>query len=116
MKSAQDVFLKVQELKREKRAIRKEYADVLANEDEYTKIISEIRRLRVRKAQIEAKAQEAMGSRFARLEEVNSELVAQQEMLSDISIANLVDGLAVEVTDEFENKYEPVFSVKMRKR
>jgi hypothetical protein len=38
-----------------------------------------------------------------------------QEMLSDLALNTLVKGETVQVTDEFENKYEPVFVVKFRR-
>lgn len=116
MKNAQTVFSKIQELKREKRTIRKEYTDILDSQQEYAGIVEEIRKLRAKKAHLETIAKESMGSRFTRLEDVAREILSLQEMLSDISLSSLVDGQPVEVTDEYENKYEPIFKVKMKKQ
>ncbi len=113
--SIQEIFIHIQEMKRNQRSIRKEYADVLAQEAEYQKIVEDMKRLRERKKQIEAKAQEAMGKRFQEFEEIQDEIGSNQEMLSDVAMTTLMNGQTVEVTDEFENKYEPTFSVKFKK-
>ena len=113
--SIQEIFIHLQEMKRTQRSIRKEYQDVLGQEMEYQKIIEEIKKLRERKAQIEVKAKEAMGKRYAELEELKDEVASNQEMLSDVAMTTLMNGQTVEVTDEFENKYEPAFSVKFKK-
>ncbi|MEI8103416.1 MAG: hypothetical protein WCG84_00735 [Candidatus Moraniibacteriota bacterium] len=113
--SIQDIFLHLQEMKRSQRSIRKEYQDVLGQEAEYQKIVEEMKALRERKGQIETKAREAMGKRYAELEDLKDEIVSNQEMLSDVAMTTLMNGQTVEVTDEFENKYEPEFSVKFKK-
>ena len=113
--TVQEIFLKLQEMKRSQRSIRKEYQDVLAQEMEYQKILEEIKKLRERKSQIETKAREAMGKRYAELEELKDDVASHQEMLSDTAMTTLMNGQTVEVTDEFENKYEPIFSVKFKK-
>jgi hypothetical protein len=36
-------------------------------------------------------------------------------MLNDMAMTMLMDGKTVEVTDEYENQYEPLFTVKFKK-
>jgi predicted nuclease with TOPRIM domain len=115
MQDIQEIFRHIQEMKRTQRSIRKEYADVLTQEAEYQTIVEEMKRLRERKKQIETKAQEAMGKRFEEFEELQDEIGTNQEMLSDVAMTTLMSGQTVAVTDEFENKYDPVFSVKFKK-
>lgn len=115
MQDIQTIFRHIQEMKRNQRSIRKEYQDVLAQEQEYQKIVEDMKVLRERKSQIEVKAREAMGKRFQEFEDLSEEIGSEQEMLSDVAMTTLMDGKTVEVTDEFENKYDPIFSVKFKK-
>ena len=114
MQSLNEIFIHVKEMKRTQRSIRKEYKDVLENDPEYVKISEEIKKLQERKKQIEAKAQEAMGKRYAELEDLKDEIKSNQEMLSDVAMTTLMNGQTVEVTDEYSNRYEPQFSVKFK--
>lgn len=111
----QSIFRHLQELQRERRSIRKEYQDILAQEGEYQSIVEEIKKLRERKQQIELKARESMGRRFQEFEELGEEIASDQEMMSDVAMTTLMDGKNIEVVDEFDNKYDPVFSVKFKK-
>lgn len=115
MQDLQGLFRHIQEMQRERRSIRKEYQDVLAQEAEYQKIIEDMKQLRERKQQIEIKARESMGKRFQDFEDLGEEISSEQEMLSDVAMTTLMDGKTVEVVDEFENKYDPIFSVKFKK-
>ena len=36
-------------------------------------------------------------------------------MMSDIALNKIMKGETVEITDQYDNKYEPLFSVKFRK-
>lgn len=111
----QSLFRHIQEMQRERRSIRKEYQDVLGQETEYQAIIEEIKRLRERKQQIETKARESMGRRFQEFEDLGEEISSEQEMMSDVAMTTLMDGKSIEVVDEFDNKYDPIFSVKFKK-
>jgi predicted nuclease with TOPRIM domain len=115
MKDLQEIFSHVQEMKKEKREIQKEYRESLANDDEYQEILEQLKMLKERKKQIETRVQEQMGSRYAKLEELANEIKAEEEMLSDVAMTTLMDGRTVEVEDEYRNKYDPVFKVKFKK-
>ena len=115
MKDLQSVFNHIQEMKKDMKAIKKEYADTLANADDRELILEEIKKLQERKKQIEVRTQEQMGKRYAELEALKDELESEQEMLNDMAMTMLMDGKTVEVTDEYQNQYEPLFTVKFKK-
>lgn len=116
MKDVQDVFNQQQSIKKEMKEIRKEYRDVLAQDAEYQAILEKLTELKEKKKQHELSAQRDMGSRWEKLEELKSEAKAIKEMISDISITTLMDGATVEVRDEYDNLYEPVYNVNFKKR
>jgi predicted nucleic acid-binding Zn-ribbon protein len=115
MKDLQSIFNHIQEMKKRMKEIKKEYADMLTNADDYEPLLEEIKTLRDRKKQIEIRAQEQMGQRYAELEELKDETASEQEMLNDIAMTTLMDGKTVEVLDEYQNRYEPLFTVKFKK-
>lgn len=115
MKDLQSIFNHIQEMKKDMKTIKKEYADTLANADDLELINEEIKKLKERKKQIEIRVQEQMGKRYAELEDLKEEIESEQEMLNDIAITTLMDGKTVEVLDEYQNRYEPLFAVKFKK-
>ena len=115
MKDLQSIFNHIQEMKKDMKTIKREYADTLANADDLELLVEELKKLKERKKQIEIRVQEQMGKRYAELEELKDEVESEQQMLNDIAMTTLMDGKTVEVMDEYQNRYEPVFSVKFKK-
>lgn len=111
----QSVFNQLTELRKEQKDIKKEYRDTLAQMTEYTKILEEYEKIREQKQMYEQKAKGSLGTRYERLEELTDEIKSNQEMLSDMAMTTLMDGKTVEATDEYGNKYEPVFAVRFKK-
>jgi len=109
------VFNDLQVAKKESKDIRKEYRDSLSQDAQYQDIVEKMGELRETKKKHELAAQRDMGMRWEKLEDLKSEIKAMQEMISDISVTNLVDGKNVEVRDEYDSLYEPVYTVSFRK-
>ena len=53
--------------------------------------------------------------RWEKLDELKGELKSLQEMMSDISLSTMMDGETVEVRDEYDNLYEPMYNVNFKK-
>jgi hypothetical protein len=115
MKDLQSIFNHIQEMKKGMKTIKKEYSDSLLNADDHELILEELKKLKERKKQIEIRVQEQMGKRYAEWEELKDEVISKQEMLNDIAMTTLMDGKTVEVMDEYQNRYEPLFTVKFKK-
>lgn len=115
MQDMQTVFNEIRAMKKEMKGIREMYKDALAQADDYADIVEKAKELRDKKKQIEAKVQNAMGKSYEKLEDLKSEVAANEELLNDIAITTLMDGKTVEVVDEFSNKYEPTYVVRFKK-
>jgi len=115
MKDVQEVFNEFQGTKKEMKEIRKEYKDVLAQDVEYQKILEKMNTLKEEKKQHELSAQRDLGMRWEKLDELKGETKSLQEMMSDISLSTLMDGETVEVRDEYDNLYEPMYNVNFKK-
>jgi predicted nuclease with TOPRIM domain len=115
MERIQEVFNKIEEIKKEQREIKKSYRDALSNSQEYQGVIEKLNTLKERKKQIEEDVKDDFGGEFTRLEDLKIDLEAEKEMLSDIALNKLVKGEKLEIKDKYDNQYEPIFSVKFKK-
>ena len=115
MQSIQEVFKRIQEAKKQQREIRQTYKDVLDQTPGYKDIVEEYKLLREKKKSIENAARESMSSEIIKLEDLKIDIDSDTELLSDIALTKLMKGETVSVSDEYENEYEPTFSVKFKK-
>lgn len=115
MQDIQEIFNRIQEIKKKQKDIRSAYKDALAASGEYVEIAEKIKTLRDRKKQIEATVKEDFSGEFTKLEDFKIDLESDMTMLSDAALTKLMKGETVEVKDEYDNSYEPVFSVKFKK-
>ncbi|MFA6973298.1 MAG: hypothetical protein WC238_00980 [Parcubacteria group bacterium] len=115
MLDMQQVFSEIREAKKEMKELRAQYKDALAQTDKYQETAEKIKLMREEKKTIETKVQQQLGKSYEKLEDLKSEVLAKEELLNDIAITTLMDGKTVEVVDEFQNKYEPVYVVKFKK-
>ncbi|MDD5527761.1 MAG: hypothetical protein PHO56_02170 [Patescibacteria group bacterium] len=91
------------------------YRDALNNSGSYQKKVEEIKKLRDEKKQIELGVKEEFASEFDKLEILNNEIKNDQQLLSDIVMSQVSKGEKIELEDEYENKLEPIFSVRFKK-
>lgn len=115
MRDIQEVFNQIQEIKKERKEIGKEYKDALFSAAGYEETTDKVKESREKKKQIEAMTQKEMGNRYGRLEELKRETEKLNEMISDIAMTTLMDGKKVELKDQFDNEYEPVYKVTFKK-
>jgi CHASE3 domain sensor protein len=116
MKDVQDVFNEYQSAKKEMKEIRKEYKDVLSQDDEYQEIVEQMKVLRENKKMHELSAQRDLGMRWEKLDQLKGETKSLKVMMSDITLTNMMDGETVEVRDEYDNLYEPMYNVNFKKQ
>lgn len=115
MQNIQEVFTKIREMKKEQKDLRDMYKDALAQADKYEEIVEEIKTLREKKKEIETRIQMELGRAWEKLEDLKLEVESEKEMLNDIAISTLMKGETVEVKDEFDNVFEPLWKVNFKK-
>ena len=109
MKNIQEIFDDIQELKKERRELNKEYKYLLDSDDSYNKIIEKMKALREQKKAIED------SNKPARLEEIKDEIADNSQMISDIAISTLMEGKSVSLKDKYDTEYEPIYKVSFKK-
>lgn len=114
MQQIQDVYNRIQEIKKEQKEIKNMYRDAIEGIAEYRQITEKLEEVKLRKKELEMQAWEEVGKQ-ARLEEIKKGLKLDKEMMSDIALSALMSGETVKITDQDNNEYEPIFSVRFKK-
>ncbi len=115
MNDIQEVFNRIRETRNKAKEIRKMYKDSLESSHEYQEILDKLETLKERKKSIENELKNEQGSDFKQLDAYKMHVKTDMEMLSDLALNKLMAGETVEVKDEDDNRYEPLFSVKFKK-
>lgn len=115
MTSVQEIFNRINEAKKKQKDIRSAYKDALETSLEYKEINDKLKTLREKKKQIEGSIKQQFSSELTKLDDIAIDLAGDAELLSDAALTKLMKGETVEVVDEYDNKYEPQFSVKFKK-
>lgn len=115
MTNIQEIFTRINETKKKQKDIRSAYKEALDTSLEYKEINDKLKTFREKKKQIEGAIKQQFSSEITKLEDYAIDLASDHELLSDAALTKLMKGETVEVQDEYENKYEPLFSVKFKK-
>lgn len=115
MNDLQTVFARIKETKQKQREIRTVYKDLLSQDQEYQQLLEKLNALKARKKEIETVTKAELESDFQKLDAYRMHIQNDNELLSDLAINQLMSGETVELVDENNQKYEPIFSVKFKK-
>jgi len=115
MQDLQEIFLRLQAAKKRQRDIRQMYKDALANTPGFTQLVDDLKAMREKKKQVEQAIREQFSSEMTELEDLKLDIESDNQLISDVALTQYVKGETVEVADEYENQYEPIFSVKFKK-
>jgi flagellar motility protein MotE (MotC chaperone) len=115
MQNMQEVFDKIQELKKTSKEIGKEYRDALSQTGGYQETQEEIKKLREKKKMLETGVQAEMGSRYEDLEKTKREIESLNQMLTDIAMSTLMKGESINLKDQYDVQYEPSYKITFKK-
>lgn len=115
MQDVQEIFKRIQEAKKKQKDLKAAFGDALKGTQEYMDIGDKLKTLRERKKQIENTIKENFSSELTKIEDLKIDIASDMEILSDVALTQVMKGETVQVTDEYNNTYEPIFSVKFKK-
>ncbi len=115
MQNIQEIFNRIQVVKKKQKDIKSSYREVLKQNGEYQEIEEKIKTLRASRKQIEAAIRTDFSADFTKLDDFKIDLASDNELLADAALSTLMKGETVEVKDEYENTYQPVFAVRFKK-
>jgi len=115
MQNIQEVFNRLQDLKKESKEIKKMYREALLTSQKHKDTSEELKVLKEKKKQTENSIKEDFSSEFEKLDILKADIESDQILLNDIALTKITKGERVEITDENNVKYEPLFSVTFKK-
>lgn len=115
MQNIQEIFDRMQAVKKQQKDIKTSYRDALKQNGEYQEIEEKMRALRARRKQIEGAIKSDFSSEFTKLDDFKIDLASDNELLSDAALTTMMKGETVEVKDEYDNTYQPTFAVRFKK-
>ena len=115
MMELQEIFNRIKENKKKQKDIRSAFKDALASSMEYKEITDKIITLREKKKRIEGEIRSGLNSELGQLDDIKHDISTDAELLSDTALSMIMKGQTVAVKDEYDNDYEPIFSVKFKK-
>jgi len=115
MSKIQELFNKIEENKKKSQDIKKMYKDALNSNQEHVELEEKIKALKDKKRIVENKIKQDFSTELDKLESIRVDIESDKQLLSDLAINQIAKGEMIEVTDKYENKYEPIFNVKLKK-
>ena len=115
MKDIQEIFNRIQGTKKKQKEIRDDYKDALVQSERYQQANDELKAARVRKKEIELSIKEEFANEFDKLEVLKTDIESDTMLMSDVALNRLVKGEKIEIKDQHDNEYEPIFTVKFKK-
>lgn len=114
MQSLEQVYKRLQKSKAKRREIGKMIRDELSQEQRYQKLTEDIRKLRDERKTIENEIKSHTASP-QELDELKADIQTDQELLADIALNLFMENKSVEILDEHDQRWVPLFSVKFVK-
>jgi len=111
----QEAYKQLMDKKAARKDIAQSFKDDLENNARYREISEELKSLREEKKQIENEVYARSMADVQKLEDLKSDVKTHEMLVSDIAISLMMQNEEVEVSDEYNNKYEAQFGVKFKK-
>lgn len=115
MVEIQEIFNRIQATKKKQKDIKNLYREALKNSQEYQELSEKLKSWREKKKQLEAGVKSQFTSEFTQLDAYEADIAADMQLLTDAAVTQMMKGERVEVQDEYNNVYDPIFIVKFKK-
>ena len=114
MPKLQDVHSRLLKKKKEKREMVRSFQDELRNNAHYMEILEKIETLKAEKKSIENEAR-GRDADTGKIEELKVDIQSDTILLADIALNMYVQQMPVEIVDDMNVKWAPVFKVSFKK-
>jgi predicted nuclease with TOPRIM domain len=115
MPDLKEIHARIRAKKDEKKKVNTVFKDVLAQSKPYQDVLDELKKLKAKKAQIENEIRSDFGKEMEQLERIALDVKTDEILLTDLSLTMLMKGQPLDLTDENDVKYEPVFRITFKK-
>lgn len=115
MPDLKEIHARIRAKKDEKKKVNVIFKDVLAGSKSYQEVLDEIRKLLTKKTQLKQELWSDFGKEMEQLERLAIDLKSDEVLLTDLSLTMLMKGQSLDLTDENDVKYEPIFRITYKK-
>ena len=115
MANVQQIFDRIQKTKKEQKDLKSIYRDALINSQAMQQVQEDLVKLRDKRKKIEDGIKDDFRHEFDKLEVLKADIENDVVLLSDASLNEYIKGNSIEIKDEYENRYEPIFAVRFKK-
>lgn len=115
MQDIQEIFSRIQANKKQLKDLNTSYKDALKNSQEYQELQEQAKTIREKMKTIKMAINDQFASELTQIEDLKIDIASDLELASDIAMSTLMKGETVEVRDEYDNEYEPIFKVTFKK-
>lgn len=115
MPDLKEIHARIRAKKDEKRKVNVIFKDVMDQSKPYQDVLDEMKKLKVKKTQIETELRSDFGKEMEQLERLAIDLKSDEVLLTDLSLTMLMKGQSLDLTDENDVKYEPIFRITFKK-
>lgn len=115
MPDLKELHARIRAKRDEKKKVNVIFKDVLAGSKPYQDILDELKKLNLKKIQLKQELWSDFGKELEQMEKLALDLKTDEILLTDLSLTMLMKGQTLELTDENDVKYEPVFKVTFKK-
>jgi uncharacterized protein YtpQ (UPF0354 family) len=105
----------IRTLKAERKKIKDSLKDELSHDERYKQVNEELSTLKLERKSIETRVHESVPGEAQKLEDLDQEIKASEELLSDLAFNLIMKNESIELKDEYENTYLPQMKVTFKK-
>ncbi|MCK9361159.1 hypothetical protein M0Q28_02920 [Patescibacteria group bacterium] len=115
MTDLKEIHTRMRVKKDEKKKLSGIFRDVFDQSKPYQEVLEKLKELKAKKIQLEHEIRSDLKSEMEQMDRLKLDLQSDAVLLSDAALTKLMKGETVEITDENDVKYEPVFKVTFKK-
>lgn len=115
MSKLQEIHARIRANKDEKKKVRVIFKDVLAQSKPYQDVLEELEELKAKKIRLENEIRSDFTKEMEKLEKIAIDIKSDEMLLTDLSLTMLMKGQSLDLMDENDVKYEPVFKITFKK-
>ena len=114
MKNLEEIYARLEANKKKRKEINKMLKDELTHHPEYQEVVDEMAALREQKKSIEQNVRAGVPE-SRELDDLKIEIATDQEILADVALNMYAKNENVEIVDEYDQTWYPVFKVSFKK-
>ncbi len=115
MQDIQEIFSRVQVNKKKLKDLNTSYKDALKNSQEYQELQEQAKLTREKMKTIKMAINDQFANELIEIEDLKIDIQSDMELASDIAMTTIMKGETIEIRDEYDNEYEPIFKVTFKK-